>query len=60
MKEFSTILLIQTLRATVRCVENSEGIDPRHPGIRQFESVVLREIGRLEGIAPQEPSLAVH
>lgn len=60
MKEFSTILLIQTLRANVRCVENSEVLDPRHSGIRQFVNVIRREIGRLEGNGSQEPSLVAH
>ena len=49
MRDFSTILLINTLRATVRCVEESPGIDPRNPYIRQFEGVLLEEIARLLG-----------
>jgi hypothetical protein len=58
MKEFSTLLLIQTMRATVRCVEELPAIDPSHPGIRQFESVILKEIGRLEGKGSPECELS--
>jgi hypothetical protein len=38
MKDFSTILLIHILRATIRCVEESPEIDACHPGIRRIES----------------------
>ena len=58
MKDFSTVVLTQTLRATIRCVEESPGIDPGHPGIRQFEGVLLEEIAKLLG--QSLPRVATH
>jgi hypothetical protein len=60
MKDFSTVLLINILRATVQCLEESPGIDPCHPGTRRFEGALLEEIAKLLGQGePQMPSLSV-
>ena len=58
MKDFSTVILIEILRATIRCVEESPGMDPGHAGVRQFEGVLLEEIARLMG--QSSPALPAH
>jgi len=47
--DFSTFLLIQVLRATIRCVEEPPGISPEVPGMRHFEGVLLEEVAKIVG-----------
>lgn len=46
MKDFSTVLLIRILRATIRCVEEAPGIDRNDPSMLRFEGMLLEEIAR--------------
>jgi|SRR3954469_6129840 len=48
MKDFHTILLIATLRATVQHVCESPDLDQAHPGIVEFRRVIEAEIDRLQ------------
>ncbi len=52
MKDFGPILLVAVLRATVQHVHHSPLIDPRHPGIVEFERVVNEQIARLQRTSP--------
>jgi len=45
--DFSTILLIETLRATVEQVRETPALDPAAPGIVEFQRVLETEIARL-------------
>ena len=49
MKDFSTILLIKILRATVDHVQQSPEMDPTHPGVRELQHTLLKQIARLQG-----------
>jgi hypothetical protein len=49
MKDFSTILLINILRATVDHVQQSPDIDPTSPGVRELQRTLLKQIVRLQG-----------
>jgi len=48
MNDFSSILLLQILRATVRHVDESPELDHAHSGIVDFQQMLEAEIGRLE------------
>ena len=47
MKDFSTILLINVLRATVETVQESACIDQTSPGAKELQRTLLAEIVRL-------------
>jgi hypothetical protein len=49
MKDFSRILLINILRATIDHVQQSPDIDPTHPGVRELQHALLKQIVRLQG-----------
>jgi hypothetical protein len=49
MTDFSTVLLVQILRATIRCVEESPELNHNDPSIRHFEGMLLDEIAKLMG-----------
>jgi hypothetical protein len=49
MKDYSTILLINILRATVDHVQRSPDIEPTHPGVRELQRTLLEQMVRLEG-----------
>jgi hypothetical protein len=49
MQVFTTIFLVETLRANIECVEESDGIDQNHPGAIEFKETLQRCISRLEG-----------
>jgi hypothetical protein len=44
MKDFSTILLIKILRATVDHVQQSPSIDQASPGVRELKRALLEQI----------------
>jgi hypothetical protein len=52
MKDFSTILLTQILRATVEHVQESPEIGQASPALREFKRTLLAQIVRLEAIEP--------
>ena len=49
MKDLSTILLIQILRAIVDRVELSPDIDPARRGVREVRRTLFKQIVRLQG-----------
>jgi len=49
MTDFSTVLLVQILRATIQCVEESPDLNHNDPSIRRFEGMLLDEIVRVMG-----------
>jgi hypothetical protein len=49
MKDFSTILLIKILRATVDHVQQSPEIDQAIPDVRELKRALLEQIVRLQG-----------
>ena len=49
MQVFTTIFLIETLRANIECVEETDGIDQNHPGAVEFKEALRECISRLEG-----------
>ena len=49
MKDFSTILLIKILRATVDHVQQSPEIDQASPDVRELKRTLLEQIMRLQG-----------
>ena len=48
MKDFSTILLINILRATVDHVQDSLEIDMANPGLLEFKRTLLKNIVTLQ------------
>ena len=48
MKVFTTIFLVETLRANIECVEQADGIDQNHPGAVEFKEALQRCISRLD------------
>lgn len=49
MQVFTTIFLVETLRANIACVEETDGVDQNHPGAVEFKETLQRCIARLEG-----------
>jgi len=49
MTDFSTSLLVQILRATFQCVEESPELHHNDPSIRRFQEMLLDEIAKLMG-----------
>jgi hypothetical protein len=55
MKDFSTVLLIKILRATVDHVQQSPEIDQASPGVKDLKRTLLEQIARLQwNELPQE------
>ena len=52
MKEFSTILLINILRANVEHLQESRKIDPARPGVKELKRTLLEQIVRLQASEP--------
>jgi hypothetical protein len=48
MQVFTTIYLAETLRANIKCVEETEGLDQQHPGVLEFKNTLRRQIATLE------------
>jgi hypothetical protein len=48
MQVFTTIFLIETLRATVECIEETDGLDQDLPGAVEFKQTLRKRIGQLE------------
>ncbi|HEY2471305.1 MAG TPA: hypothetical protein VGI45_26160 [Terracidiphilus sp.] len=49
MQVFTTIFLVETLRANIECVEENNGIDQGHPGAIEFKETLKKCISHLEG-----------
>lgn len=47
MKDITTMLLINTLRATVAHLDAAIDLDPNFPGLREFRHALLVEIQKL-------------
>jgi len=54
MRDFSTSLTLNTLRATLESLEENQGIDQSYSGIRELKSMLMREIERIESREPVE------
>ena len=54
MREFSTSLLLNTLRATLESLEGNQGIDQHYFGICELKSMLSHEIERIESREPIE------
>jgi hypothetical protein len=50
MKDFSTVLLINTMRATVEHLQESSEIDQASSGLKELERTLLEQIVRLRQI----------
>ena len=48
MLVFTTIFLAETLRATVECVEETDGLDQDLPGAVEFKQALRKRISMLE------------
>jgi hypothetical protein len=48
MQVFTTIYLAETLRANIKCVEETEGLDQRLPGVLEFKNTLRKQIATLE------------
>lgn len=48
MKTITTILLINTLRATLEHVEQTPDIDPNYPGLVEFKRTLITQIHKLQ------------
>ncbi len=48
MQVFTTIYLAETLRANIRCVEETEGLDQQLPGVVEFKHTLRERIAMLE------------
>jgi hypothetical protein len=53
MKDFSTILLINTLRATVDHLQQSAEIEQASPGVKDLKHTLRAQIVRLQGSDPE-------
>ena len=53
MKDFSSVLLINILRATVDHVQQSPEIDQASPGVRELKRTLLDQILRQVAIDPE-------
>jgi hypothetical protein len=52
MREFSTVFLVNILRATVDHAQESSEIDQASPGFREFKRTLLAQILRLQASDP--------
>lgn len=52
MKDFSTILLMNILRATVDHAQKSAEIDQASPGFQEFKRTLLAQIVKLQASEP--------
>lgn len=48
MQVFTTIYLAETLRANVKCVESTDGLDQQLPGVIEFNETLRQRIAILE------------
>jgi hypothetical protein len=48
MQVFTTIYLAETLRANIKCVEETEGLDQQQPGVVEFKQALRQRIALLE------------
>lgn len=53
MRDFSTVLLINILKATVDHAQESSEIDQASPGLREFKRTLLAQVVRLQGTDPE-------
>ena len=56
MRDFSTVLLINILKATVDHAQESPEIDQASPGFREFKRTLLERIVKLQGVI-REPAI---
>jgi hypothetical protein len=59
MKDFSTILLINMLRATVEHLQQSPEIDQASPGVEDLKHTLRAQIVRLRGTDPEHGGFTV-
>jgi hypothetical protein len=59
MRDFSTVLLINILRAIVNHSQESSEIDHRNAGFQEFRRTLLNQILRLEANDPVPERLTV-
>jgi len=48
MQVFTTVFLVETLRATVECNEETDGLDQNLPGTIEFKQALRNRIAQLE------------
>ena len=48
MLVFTTIFLAETLRATIECIEETDGLDQNLPGAVEFKQTLRERIAQLE------------
>ena len=48
MQVFTTIYLAETLRANIRCVEETDDLDQQSPGVIEFKRTLRERITMLE------------
>ena len=48
MQVFTTVFLAETLRATVECIEETDGLDQNLPGAVEFKQTIRKRITQLE------------
>jgi len=48
MQVFTTIYLAETLRANIKCVEETDGLDQHSPGVTEFKHALREHIIMLE------------
>ena len=48
MQVFTTIYLAETLRANIKCVEETEGLDQQQPGVVEFKQALRQRIALLQ------------
>ena len=48
MQVFTTVFLVETLRATVECIEETDGLDQNLPGAIEFKQTLRKRIAELE------------
>ena len=53
MRDFSTVLLINILNATVDHAQESSEIDQASPGLQEFKRTLLAQVVRLQGTDPE-------
>lgn len=54
MRDFSTSLVLNTLRATLDSLEENQDIDQQYVGICELKSMLRHEIERIESRKPVE------
>jgi hypothetical protein len=48
MQVFTTIYLAETLRANIKCIDETEGLDLQQPGVLEFKQTLRKRIAILE------------